>query len=101
MKDGTTRMAYKAEHAVDLDTDIVVAATVHPGNAPDTQTIIDTAIDAAVNAEQAGVENDLQGERPPRPSPRGGRGGLGERVSGAAGRRPTAASCGAWRAWPT
>jgi len=53
-------MAYKAEHAVDLDTDIVVAATVHPGNAPDTQTIIDTAIDAAVNAEQAGVENDLQ-----------------------------------------
>jgi hypothetical protein len=60
MKDGTTLMAYKAEHAVDLDTDIVVAATVHPGNAPDTQTIIDTAIDAAVNAEQAGVENDLQ-----------------------------------------
>jgi hypothetical protein len=60
MKDGTTRMAYKAEHAVDLDTDIVVAATVHPGNAPDPQTIIDTAIDAAVNAEQAGVENDLQ-----------------------------------------
>jgi hypothetical protein len=60
MKDGTTRLAYKAEHAVDLDTDIVVAATVHPGNAPDTQTIIDTAIDAAVNAEQAGVENDLQ-----------------------------------------
>jgi hypothetical protein len=39
-------MAYKAEHAVDLDSDIVVAATVHPGNAPDTQTIIDTAIDA-------------------------------------------------------
>ena len=45
-KDETTRMAYKAEHAVDLDSDIVVAATVHPGNAPDTQTIIDTAIDA-------------------------------------------------------
>ena len=34
-KDGTTRMAYKAEHAVDLDSDIVVAATVHPGKAPD------------------------------------------------------------------
>ena len=33
---------------------------MHPGNAPDTQTIIDTAIDAAGNAEQAGVENDLQ-----------------------------------------
>lgn len=33
---------------------------MHPGNAPDTQTIIDAAIDAAVNAKQAGVENDLQ-----------------------------------------
>jgi hypothetical protein len=60
MKDGTTRLPYKAEHAVDLDTDIIVAATVHPGNAPDKKTIIDTAIDAAVNAKQAGVENDLQ-----------------------------------------
>jgi hypothetical protein len=53
-------MAYKAEHAVDLDTYIVVAATLRPGNAPDTQTINDTAIDAAVNAEQAGAENHLQ-----------------------------------------
>jgi|LakMenE18May11ns_1017448.scaffolds.fasta_scaffold9826689_2 hypothetical protein len=53
-------MAYKDEHAGDLDTDIVVAATVHPLNAPDTQPIIDTAIDTAVNAEQAGMANDLQ-----------------------------------------
>jgi len=60
MKDGTTRMAYKVEHAVDLDSDIVISATVHPGNAPDTATIIDTAIDAAVNAEQAGIEGDVQ-----------------------------------------
>lgn len=60
MKDGTTRMAYKVEHAVDLDSDIVVSATVHPGNAPDTATVIDTAIDAAVNAEQAGAEQDVQ-----------------------------------------
>jgi hypothetical protein len=60
MKDGTTRMGYKAEHAVDLGTDIVVAVNVQPGNAPDTATIIDTAIDAAVNAEQAGVETDVK-----------------------------------------
>jgi transposase len=60
MKDGTTRMAYKTEHAVDIDTDIVVAATLHPGNAPDTQKIIDTAINAKVNVEQAGSEDDLQ-----------------------------------------
>ena len=60
MKDGTTRMAYKAEHAVDLDTDIVVSATVHTGVTPDTATIIDTAIDAAVNAEQAGADKEIQ-----------------------------------------
>lgn len=60
MKDGTTRMAYKVEHAVDLDTDIVVSTTVHTGTAPDTATIIDTAIDAAVNAEQAGADNEIE-----------------------------------------
>jgi hypothetical protein len=59
MKDGTTRMAYKAEHAVDLDTDIVVAVNVQPGNAPDTATVIDTAIDAAVNVEKSGGENEV------------------------------------------
>jgi len=60
MKDGTTRMAYKVEHAVDLDTDIVVSTTIHTGTAPDTATIIDTAIDAAVNAEQAGADNEIE-----------------------------------------
>lgn len=59
MKDGTTRMAYKAEHAVDLDTDIVVAATVHPGTAADTATVINTAIDAAVNLDQSDCENTI------------------------------------------
>jgi hypothetical protein len=60
MKDGTTRMTSKVEHAVDLDTDIVVSTTVHTGTAPDTATIIDTAIDAAASAEQAGLDNEVE-----------------------------------------
>jgi hypothetical protein len=60
MKDGTTRMAYKAEHAVDLDTDIVVSTTVHTGSTPATTTIIDTAIDAAVNVDQAGADHEIK-----------------------------------------
>jgi transposase len=60
MKNGTTRMAYKAEHAVALDTDIVVSTTVHPGSTPDTTTIIDTAIDAAVNVDQAGADHEIK-----------------------------------------
>ena len=55
-----TRMAYKAEHAVDLESDLIVSATVHPGNAADTATVIDTAIDAAVNLEEAGCENEVE-----------------------------------------
>ena len=31
MKDGATHLAYKPEHAVDLDTGAVVAAELHPG----------------------------------------------------------------------
>jgi transposase len=60
MKDGTTRMTSKVEHAVDLETDIVVSTTVHTGTAPDTATIIDTAIDAAASAEQAGLDNEVE-----------------------------------------
>src|ERR1700734_3578742 len=33
MKDGTTHLAYKPEHAVDLDTGVVVAAPIHPADA--------------------------------------------------------------------
>ena len=32
MKDGTTHLAYKPEHAVDLDTGAVVAAEIHPAD---------------------------------------------------------------------
>ena len=46
MKDGTTHLAYKPEHAVDLDTGAVVAAEMHPADAGDTTTITDT-LDAA------------------------------------------------------
>jgi transposase len=39
MKDGTTHLAYKPEHAVDLDTGAVVAAEIHPADHGDTTTI--------------------------------------------------------------
>ena len=39
MKDGRTHLAYKAEHAVDLDTEIVVAAEVYHANQGDQDTI--------------------------------------------------------------
>lgn len=47
MKDGRTHLAHKAEHAVDMDTGAVVAVTVQPANAGDTQTVHATLAQAA------------------------------------------------------
>jgi transposase len=51
LKDGRTRLAYKPEHAVDLDTGAILAAEVHPGDAGDTQTLEATLEVAATNLE--------------------------------------------------
>lgn len=53
MKDGTTHLAYKAEHAVDLETNIVIAATIQPGNAADSETVKETVIEAQGNLNYA------------------------------------------------
>jgi len=42
MKDGRTHLAYKPEHAVDLDTGVIVAAALHPADEGDTTTIAGT-----------------------------------------------------------
>ena len=49
MKDGTTHLAYKPEHAVDLDTGVVVAAEVHSADEGDTTTLPGTLKAAAAN----------------------------------------------------
>ena len=49
MKDGTTRLAYKPEHAVDLDTGVIVAAPIHPADQGDTNTLDPTLQAAAHN----------------------------------------------------
>jgi transposase len=49
MKDGRTHLAYKPEHAMDLDTGAVVAAEVHPADQGDTTTMPGTLASAAEN----------------------------------------------------
>ena len=46
MKDGSTHMAHKAEHAVDMETGAVVAVTVQSAAMGDTQTIQETLAEA-------------------------------------------------------
>ena len=53
MKDGRTHLAHKAEHAVDLDTGAIVAVTLQGADEGDTTTIVETAIAAAEQVEDA------------------------------------------------
>jgi transposase len=52
LKDGRTHLAYKPEHAVDLDTGVIVAAALHPADHGDTTTIAGTLSAAEKNLAQ-------------------------------------------------
>jgi len=52
LKDGRTHLAYKPEHAVDLDTGVIVAAALHPADQGDTATIEGTLAAAEKNLAQ-------------------------------------------------
>lgn len=55
MKDGTTHLAYKPEHAVDLDTGVIVAAPIHAADEGDTTTLDSTLDTAARNLADVGL----------------------------------------------
>src|ERR671933_1525058 len=55
LKDGRTRLAYKPEHAVDLDTGVIVAAEVHPADRGDTATLPETLAAAEANLAAVGA----------------------------------------------
>lgn len=60
MKDGRTHLAYKAEHTVDLDSGLVLAAGIHPADTGDTATLIDSVLRTQVNLVRAGLEIDVE-----------------------------------------
>jgi transposase len=55
LKDGRTRLAYKPEHAVDLDTGAIVAAEVHAADRGDTATLPETLEAAEANLATVGA----------------------------------------------
>jgi transposase len=54
MKDGSTHLAYKPEHAVDLDTGVIVAAPIHGADEGDTVTLDPTLAAAEKNLAAVG-----------------------------------------------
>jgi transposase len=60
MKDGTTHLAYKAEHVVDLGSEFVLAASVHAADEADPATLVDSVLQAQVNLALAGSEQEIE-----------------------------------------
>ncbi len=60
MKDGTTHLAYKAEHVVDLDSEFVLSARVTPADHGDAETLVDSVLQAQMNLDAAGSEAKIK-----------------------------------------
>jgi transposase len=60
MKDSTTHLAYKAEHVIDLESEFLLGVTVHGGDAADTDTMVDSVMEAQVNLQAAGSQIEIE-----------------------------------------
>lgn len=56
MKDGSTHMAHKVEHAVDMETGVIVAITLQGADLGDTTTIRETLAEAGQNIAEVAAE---------------------------------------------
>ncbi len=68
MKDGTTRLGYKPEHVVDMETGAILSVVVQGGNEHDASTIRSTLAVAEQNIASIRPNresNDIVGERWP------------------------------------
>jgi hypothetical protein len=60
LKDGRTHLAYKAEHVVDLQSELVLSAEVYQADQADTDTLVDSVMAAQINLEAAGSEAQIE-----------------------------------------
>lgn len=69
MKDGTTHLAHKAEHAVDMDSGAVVAVTLQAADLGDTTTMQQTLPEAGIAVAELSMRDaELHPDEPPRVS---------------------------------
>lgn len=60
MKDKTTHLAYKVEHAVDLESGLIVASPVYQATEADNATLVKTLEDAQINLVRGGSDIEIQ-----------------------------------------
>ncbi len=78
MKDGSTHLAHKAEHAVDMDTGAVVAVTLQEADLGDTTTVKETLAEAGAMVAEL-IEREAESQ--PREKPQVNLGGIEEVVA--------------------
>lgn len=60
MKDSRTHLAYKAEHVVDLKTELVLATSIRYADEGDADTMVDSVMEAQTNLSEAGVAVEIK-----------------------------------------
>jgi len=60
MKDGRTHLAYKSEHAIDLESGLLLAATIHHGDRADGESLIESLVTAQANLIGADSEAEIR-----------------------------------------
>jgi transposase len=60
LKDGRTHLAYKAEHSVDLESELILSAEVYTADQADQHTLCDSVMDAQGNLRQATGEASIE-----------------------------------------
>jgi hypothetical protein len=60
MKDGRTHLAYKAEHVVDIQTELVLAASIRHANEGDADTLVDGIMEAQTNLSEAKIDTEIE-----------------------------------------
>ena len=60
MKDGRTHLGYKAEHVVDLDSEVILSATVYSGTDGDTQTLLASVMTAQTHLDECGCGFEIE-----------------------------------------
>jgi len=60
MKDGRTHLAYKAEHVVDVETELVLAASIRHADEGDAETLVDSVMEAQTNLSEAKIDTEIE-----------------------------------------
>jgi transposase len=60
MKNGETHLAYKAEHVIDPESEVVLAAPILPADHADVDTMVDSVVEAQVNLNEAGIGVEIE-----------------------------------------